>query len=264
MDFLFDEFLLSCQKLRESNISFVVVTLTDKKNSVPQDIGSKLIVTASGIEFGTVGGGALEKSSIETAQELLQNTKETTLYKQLHLNKDLKMTCGGSVSLLFEKIDIQSSWEIVIFGAGHVAQSLIRTLLTLDCKIKCIDTRQEWLDKLPNSVKLDTIFVTEYTDYIESISKDSFVVIMTSGHKYDLPILEKVLQKESFFYVGVIGAKNKRAKLDLDLKKIGITKEYYCPIGEDFGTNKPNEIALSITAQLLKVRDENKGKRCKN
>jgi len=264
MDFVFDEFLLSCQKLRESNIAFVVVTLTDKQNSVPQDIGSKLLVTANGIAFGTVGGGALEKNSIQIAQELLQNTKETTYYKQLHLNKDLQMTCGGSVSLLFEKIDIQSSWEIVIFGAGHVAQALIRTLLTLDCKIKCIDTRQEWLDKLPDSAKLDTIFVDEYTDYIENLEKNSFIIIMTSGHKYDLPILEKVLQKEYFPYVGVIGAKNKRVKLDLDLKKVGIIKEYYCPIGESFGTNNPNEIALSIVAQLLKVRDKNKGNRCKN
>jgi len=153
MDFLFDEFLLCCQKLRESNISFVVVTLTDKKNSVPQDIGSKLIVTAGEIEFGTVGGGTLEKTSIPMAQELLQNNKQTILYKQFNLNKDLKMTCGGSANLLFEKFDIQSFWEIVIFGAGHVAQSLVRVLLTLNCKIKCIDTIKEWLNTLPHSRK---------------------------------------------------------------------------------------------------------------
>lgn len=257
MDFVFDEFLLACQKLRESNISFVIVTLTDKKNSVPQDIGSKLIVTLLGISFGTVGGGALEKNTIQIAQELLIDTKLTTLYKEFNLNKDLKMTCGGTVSLLFEKIDIKSSWEIVIYGAGHVAQSLVRTLLSLDCKIKCIDTRKEWIDKLPLSPKLDTIFVNEYTDYIEEIPLSAFIVIMTSGHKYDLPILKEILKKDSFPYVGVIGAKNKRHRLDRDLEDVEIKKDFFCPIGESFGTNNPNEIAISITAQLLRIRDTN-------
>lgn len=260
MDFIFDEFLLACQKLRESNISFVIVTLTDKKNSVPQDIGSKLIVTTAGVAFGTVGGGALEKNTIQIAQELLLNSKDTTLYKEFNLNKDLKMTCGGTVSLLFEKIDIKSSWEIVVYGAGHVAQSLVRTLLNLDCKVKCVDTRKEWIDKLPNSAKLETIFVNDYTEYFEEISPNAFIVIMTSGHKYDLPILKKVLEKDCFAYVGVIGAKNKRYKLDRDLEEVGLKKDFFCPIGESFGTNNPNEIAISITAQLLKVRDNTKNK----
>lgn len=260
MNFLFDEFLLSCQKLRESNISFVVVTLTDKKNSVPQDIGSKLIVTTGGIEFGTVGGGTLEKTSIQMAQKLLQNNKQTILHKQLHLNKDLKMTCGGSVTLLFEKFDIQSFWEIVIFGAGHVAQSLVRVLLTLNCKIKCIDTRKEWLDKLPYSRNLEPLLVDEYINPINEISFNSFIVIMTSGHNYDFPVLKQVLQKDVFPYIGVIGSKNKKINLDINLKKAGVFKEYYCPIGESFGTNQPNEIALSITAQLLKIRDKMKEK----
>ena len=260
MDFIFDEFLLACQKLRESNSSFVIITITDKKNSVPQDIGSKLIVTSQCVAFGTVGGGALEKNTIQIAQELLEDKNQKTLYKELNLNKDLKMTCGGSVNLLFEKIDIKSSWEIVIYGAGHVAQSLIRALLNLDCKIKCIDTREEWLEKLPNSPKLETILVNDYIDYLEEVSSNAFIVIMTSGHKFDLPILKKVLEKDFFPYVGVIGAKNKRHKLNRDLEEVGIKKDFFCPIGESFGTNNPNEIAISIIAQLLKVRDNNTGK----
>ena len=83
---------------------------------------------------------------------------------------------------------------------------------------------------------------------------------MTSGHKFDLPILEKVLEKDFFPYVGVIGAKNKRHKLNRDLEEVGIKKDFFCPIGESFGTNNPNEIAISIIAQLLKVRDNSLGK----
>jgi xanthine dehydrogenase accessory factor len=255
MNLLFDEFLLTCQKLREDNISFVIATLTDKKNSVPQDIGSKIIVTLNGIAFGTVGGGALENKTIKIAQKLLEDHNTITLYKEFNLNRDLKMTCGGSVTILFEKVQTKQCWQIVVFGAGHVSQAVIRTLLNLDCRIKCIDIRDEWLKKLPNSPKLELIKVSEYTEVIEEISLDSYVLIMTPGHTFDFPILRKILTKDRFPYVGVIGAKNKRARLDKDLKKLGIEKNFFCPIGERFGTNNPNEIAISIIAQLLKIRD---------
>lgn len=255
MNFLFDEFLLSCQKLRENNISFVITTLTNKKNSVPQDIGSKMIITLDGIAFGTVGGGAFEKNAITLAQELLKDEEQKTLYKEINLNKDLKMTCGGSASLLFEKIQTKEAWEITVFGAGHVSQAVIRTLLNLDCRIKCIDIRQDWLDKLPKSPKLETIKVSQYPDEIENISTKSYVLIMTPGHKFDYPILKEVIKKDVFPYIGVIGAKTKRHKLDRQLKEESLINDFFCPMGESFGSNNPNEIAISITAQLLKVRD---------
>lgn len=255
MNFIFDEFLLACQKLRENNDSFVIVTLSDKKNSVPQDIGSKMIITLEGISFGTVGGGAFEKNAIKIAQELLIDKEQTILYKEINLNKDLKMTCGGSANLLFEKIETKDVWEITVFGAGHVSQAVIRTLLNLDCRVKCIDIRQDWLDKLPKSPKLELIKVSEYTDVIEDISKKSYVLIMTPGHKFDYPILKEVMKKDIFPYVGVIGAKTKRHKLDRQLKEENLKNVFYCPMGESFGTNNPNEIAISITAQLLKIRD---------
>lgn len=264
MNFIFDEFLLSCQKLRENNISFVITTLTDKKRSVPQDIGSKMIITLDGIAFGTVGGGAFEKNAISIAQNLLKNEELKTIYKEINLNKDLKMTCGGTANLLFEKIQTKETWEIVVFGAGHVSQAVIRTLLNLDCRVKCIDIRQDWLDKLPKSSKLEIIKVSKYTDIISDISTKSYILIMTPGHKFDYPILEEVIRKDIYPYIGVIGAKTKRHKLDRQLKEKNLKNEFFCPIGESFGTNNPSEIAISITAQLLKTRDSLMENRCKN
>jgi len=259
MNFMFDEFLLQCQKLREDNISFVIATLTHKKNSVPQEVGSKIIITRDGLKFGTVGGGALENKTIQLAQELLDST-EKTLYQEFNLNKDLKMTCGGSATLLFEKVETSKNWNIVVFGAGHVAQSVIRTLLTLDCKIQCIDNRLDWLEKLPKSSKLEIIKVDEYIDIVDTLLSDSYILIMTPGHKFDLPILKEVLTLDRFPYVGVIGAKTKRKRLDMDLLEHNIKKDFFCPMGEKIGSNNPSEIAISITAQLLKIRDEQKSK----
>lgn len=256
MAFLFDEFLNACTRLREDKKSFVIATLIDKKNSVPQDIGSKLIITDSGLYFGTIGGGAVEKNCIEKAKELLSDKTQKSFYEKFSLNKDFKMTCGGSATILFEKVESLSTWQIAIFGAGHVSQALCRTLLNLDCAITCIDTRKEWLDKLPDNSKLEKVLVSEYTDYLDKLSMESFVVIMTSGHKYDYPILKEVLKKE-YPYIGVIGSKSKRARFDMDLKKENIQKEFFCPIGEKFGSNNPYEIAISISTQLIKRRDEN-------
>ena len=263
MAFLFDEFLNACSRLREDKKSFVVATLIDKKNSVPQDIGSKLIITDNGIYFGTIGGGAIEKNTIEKAKELLNDKSQKSFYEKFSLNKDFKMTCGGSATIFFEKVEISSSWEIAIFGAGHVCQALCRTLINLDCSITCIDTRKEWLDKLPASSKLEKVLVDEYTQYLANLSKNSFVVIMTSGHKYDYPILKEILKKK-YPYIGVIGSKNKRARFDTDLKKEDIKGEFFCPIGEKVGTNNPYDIAISITVQLMKEKDKLLGDICKN
>lgn len=255
MNFIFDEFLVACQRLRENKKSFVIATLIDKKNSVPQDIGSKIIITHEGIYFGTIGGGSLEKESIKNAQILLENRDQKSFYREFNLNRDLKMTCGGNATIFFEKIDNCSSWEITIFGAGHVSQALCRTLLNLECSIVCVDTREQWLEKLPKNPKLTKIFVNNYTDYLENISYNSYIVIMTSGHKYDYPILKELLKIGTYPYIGVIGSKTKRARFDYELKKEEIKGDFLCPIGEKAGTNNPFEIAISITAQLLKYRD---------
>ena len=103
----------------------------------------------------------------------------------------------------------------------------------------------------------------EYTQYLANLSKNSFVVIMTSGHKYDYPILKEILKKK-YPYIGVIGSKNKRARFDTDLKKEDIKGEFFCPIGEKVGTNNPYDIAISITVQLMKEKDKLLGDICKN
>jgi xanthine dehydrogenase accessory factor len=83
-------------------------------------------------------------------------------------------------------------------------------------------------------------------------------MLMTMGHAFDLPILEEALKKNHFPFLGVIGSKIKRVNLEKDLKARGVQgpMSFYCPLGEDFGSNAPIEIALSMTAQLLRHRDQ--------
>lgn len=257
------------------NTPFVSVTVVDSIGSVPNEVGNKMIVTEDGLYFGTVGGGKVEARAILEAQKLLKNeplaqpSKASedgkTHFVNWSLDRDIGMTCGGSVKLYFEAFNI-NPWRITIFGAGHCANALINTLIHLDCRITCIDSRQEWLNKLPFSTKVSKIFSSDMPSKVDTIPSDSFVVLLTMGHTTDKPILIRLLQlypQTKFPYIGVIGSDAKCARLVKDVAEAGLPPKcndlYQCPAGLPIGNNHPQEIAISIAAQLLQERDKVRG-----
>ena len=136
---------------------FVLVTLVEAVGSTPQDAGTKMLVDVSGLRFGTVGGGKVEQQAIATAQALLADpeAKPCTL-AEWNLKRDVGMTCGGTVKFLFEAYHVHP-WRVVVFGAGHVGQAVVRCLLLLDCEVACIDSRHEWLGRLPDAPQLEKL-----------------------------------------------------------------------------------------------------------
>jgi xanthine dehydrogenase accessory factor len=246
--------------LMAAETPLVVVTVVDTMGSVPQDRGAKMIVTAEGLRFGTVGGGKVETKAIAEAQEMLRaETTETTKFAQWNLARDVGMTCGGVVKLYFESYNV-GRWRIVVFGAGHVANAVVNVLIHLDCVVTCIDPREEWLAKLPNSPKLTRVLTPDMPSMVKTIPDDAFVLLMTMGHTTDKPILLEILRTRSFPYLGVIGSDAKANILRRDIGEAGLPEEakraFFCPIGLSVGTNHPYEIAVSVAAQLLTVRDE--------
>lgn len=247
-------------ELVEAGTPFVAVTVVDTLGSTPQDRGAKMLVNAGGRVYGTVGGGKVELRAIAEAQQLLVDTgAPKTRFVQWSLEKDIGMTCGGTVRVYFEAFNI-ARWNIVIFGAGHCALALIELLLKVDCRITCIDPRDEWLARLPDSSKLQKILTPDMPAQVSAIPEGAYVLLMTMGHTTDKPILIEILRSRTFPYVGVIGSNAKAKRLRADVLAAGLpeemTRAYFCPVGLDFGTNHPQEIAISISAQLLQVRDE--------
>jgi xanthine dehydrogenase accessory factor len=253
-----DEFLSELAKLKETVIPCVVVTLVHIKGSSPQEIGARIIVGNSGLLFGTVGGGKVETKAIAAAKELLFS-EESHQFAEWNLQTDVGMTCGGVVSFYFEKILPVSNWKIAVFGAGHVAQELVRLLVKLDCEITCIDPRNEWLDKLPEHNRIKKIQTEDMKSVLKTLAPTTFITSMTMGHAFDLPILLEAMTKFEFPYLGVIGSEAKAKVLKAELKASGVSElkiaKLICPIGEDFGNNSPVEIALSIVVQLIKLRN---------
>lgn len=252
------EFFDNLLRIKEQGQAFVVVTLIDIKGSAPQNIGAKMIVGEKGVFYGTIGGGKIEAHCLKRARYLLLEKKGHS-YEQINLQRDIGMSCGGEVQLLFEGHFPEKIWEIAVFGAGHISQKLCRQLLELDCHIFCIDSRQEWLEKLPEDKNLKKICLKSPADYISELKDEAFVCVMTQGHKSDLPILEKSLNQRNFPYLGVIGSQSKKNALELELLELGVTRDrletMICPMGEKVGSHHPGEIGISIIFQILKKRD---------
>ncbi|HUR79177.1 MAG TPA: xanthine dehydrogenase accessory protein XdhC [Thermoanaerobaculia bacterium] len=252
-------FFDALNELAESGRPFVAVTVVDTLGSTPQDRGAKMLVTAEGRQHGTVGGGKIEARAIEEAQSMLADeAAPKTRFHQWSLEKDIGMTCGGIVRVYFEAFNV-TRWNIVVFGAGHVAAAVVNILLTLDCRITCIDPRPEWLERLPRSPRLRAVQTSEMPSEVGKIPEGSFVLLMTMGHTTDRPILIEILRTRTFPYLGVIGSNAKAKRLRQDILDAGLpqelTKAFFCPVGLDLGSNHPHEIAIAVAAQMLQKRD---------
>lgn len=245
-------------KLTENGTSFVLVTQTHTRGSAPQDPGAKIIVTKEGLHSGTVGGGKVEMACIKKAQGILDiHTQVPPELVTWNLQKDIGMSCGGEASFLFEHFH-HTAWPIVIFGAGHVAQALTRVLSKLNCHITCIDSREDWVNKLEG---VKALHHPEPKNMVAELNPKSFFMCMTMGHAHDVPILYEIAKlAPDCPYVGVIGSEVKGIKIKKELAELGVDKKFLdklrVPMGIPFGTNHPYEIAISITAELLQVRDQ--------
>jgi xanthine dehydrogenase accessory factor len=240
----------------------VLVVLVETVGSTPQDAGAKMLVTGAGLFAGTVGGGKIEAKAITFAVELLQSPGSTPRLVRWILKKDVGMTCGGAVTLYFEPLPGQgaaSRWPIWIFGAGHVVQALVPVLAPLDCELTVVDPRRDWLDRLPRARHTRYVVQAQPADLVPEMPGHSFLLCLTQGHASDLPVLRRALAERNFPYLGVIGSAAKAAVLRRELVAAGIpatrARGFHCPVGLPFGSNQPHEIALSIAAQLLSVRD---------
>ena len=260
------EHLHHASRLAERGVPFVTVTLVQPEGHVPQDIGAKAIVTVEGLVWGTVGGGRLEARAIEHARAMLGRAVDehgvpravAPELVRYELQRDLGMVCGGAASLFYE-VATAATWNIVVFGAGHVAQATVALLSTFHCNLVCIDPRPEWLGRLPSRPNLRTQVAAEPADLVSTLPRGAFVLCMTQGHATDLPIVRRLLQEGRSRFVGVIGSEAKARTMRSTLSKEGfaeaIVQAIRCPLGLPLGTNAPAAIAVSIAAQLLQERD---------
>jgi len=259
MAFDLPQYVDCIQRLVESQTPFVIATLISMRGSAPQIVGAKAVVTAQGIVAGTVGGGKIEARAVRYAQKLLERFEgRTNDLVTWNLQTDVGMTCGGEVQLYFE-VCADSPWTVAVFGAGHVAQTLVPMLTQLNCHVVCYDPRQEWIDRLPDHLNLSKICVADLSKHVRDLPANAFFLLMTQGHATDLPVLAEILSTRQAPYIGVIGSLQKAKVVRRELSERGFSDDqinsYLCPIGLPLGNNTPAEISISVIAQLIQTRD---------
>lgn len=229
--------------------------VTHASGSVPGKTGAKMIVFSDGAIEGTVGGGGLEKQVIADALEIIKH--QTPRLIEYNLHRDLGMTCGGMVSVYIEPL-IKPA-RLYIFGAGHIGKTLARYAPDMNFKTFLIDWRAELFED-PENIRYQQIG----KPYLEAIREidfdaDSYIVIVTPNHEKDEEVLAAVGKME-LAYVGLIGSKRKIETLTrLFLKENILTQEELdrvdMPIGIRFNAITPAEIAISILAKIIDVKN---------
>ncbi|MEM0896406.1 MAG: xanthine dehydrogenase accessory protein XdhC [Verrucomicrobiota bacterium] len=245
--------------LQRAGVSGVVVTITGARGSTPGSVGAKALISDAGLVAGNLGGGRVEAKAIDTAVALLAIDGPALARHTWNLQRDVGMTCGGEMEFLFEKIAAEPGWHILLFGAGHVSQAVVRVLTTLPCRVEVVDVRADWLAKIPNAGNVTRRVVENYEEGVRWLAPQSYLLSITKGHSFDRPVLRDALRKyPSLPFVGVIGSSSKKAVLQRELREDGLVDGVLdlivCPLGLPIGGNDPAEIAISIVAQLLERR----------
>lgn len=252
---------------KKKNKPMMAVTAVSKIGFGPVEVGKKMIVLEDKKSFGTVGGGAIEYYAQKKAIELLEkreNLLETYVLEEGKIvsnSKTLPMACGGEVTLFYEYIGPKET--IYIFGAGHVGQALVNVLKTMNYHISVIDDRKDVIEKFERA---DAKYNMPFVSFIEEIGvrKNSFVIVCTPSHKYDYHVINKLIElKIEPRYLGMLCSPDKiRDYLESTYKQFGedLNLDYfYSPIGLDVGGNSPEEIAISISAEILAISHNKKG-----
>jgi len=243
----------------------VLVAVSEVQGSAPRRVGARMLVTANTV-VDTIGGGALEQQAIERARSTLAVAGSESLIESHSsvLGTELSQCCGGRVTLSYE-YHPAAVLNLVVFGAGHVAQSVAKILLGLPCRAQFIDSRKTWLDKLPCSAdSTGTINKIELQQNpfmaVEHCPDNAFYLVMTHSHELDFDIVEAILSRGDSAYCGLIASKSKSAKFRSRLSRKGFTeseiKKLTSPIGVDQHCgNLPMEVAIAAVNELLQVRD---------
>ena len=272
----------------------MLAAILSSEGSSPRGKGAAMLCGPDGLLCGSVGGGSLEERCIALSREFLASSHscvmEFTLGKASSQLPD--MLCGGSVRIAFVclsadpgrwaaalqqalqtlerredavldlndfgQLAIPALTQVYVFGGGHCAFALVPILARIGFRVCVVDDRSAFADpqRFPDAEKVLCCPYSQISEHIR-LTEDDYAVVMTSGHTHDLEVLEQIL-KGPFAYLGCMGSRGKAAALNARLLEKGFDPQtvgrVLTPIGLAIGSQTPEEIAVSIAAQLISFR----------
>jgi xanthine dehydrogenase accessory factor len=228
------------------------------RGSIPSFKTAKMLVRDDGSIVGTIGGGCVEAEVWQAAREVMESERPRTL--AFDLNQDPKydtgLVCGGTLEIFVEPILPPA--DLYIFGAGHVAASLYKIARLAGFDVTVIDDREAYANR-ERFPEAHQVIAEDFEKAAAQLSpsESSYIVIVTRGHRDDMRMLRWAVQTPAR-YVGMIGSKRKTITIFKELQKEGLQphlfERVHAPIGLDIGAVTPEEIAVSITAELIAKR----------
>jgi len=252
--------------LEKNNESASLCTVIKSEGSTPRHVGSKMLVYPDGKFIGTVGGGELESRVIKAAIESITSGGSQTLeYTMADPARGDPGVCGGTVEVFVEPILPPAT--LVVIGAGHVGKAVAHLAKWLGFRVAVSDDRAEFCnpETVPNADAYYPVPMAELANQLK-LTNRSYLVITSRGSPIDAKGLPSLLDSEAA-YIGVIGSKRRWLTTVKALKEKGVAEEkiakVHSPMGIELNAETPEEIAVSIMAEILMLRDQGTGKMMK-
>ena len=251
---LYEELL----RLKKEGRSSALATIVQSAGSAPQKTGSKMLVRDDGTIVGTLGGGCLEAEVVQAALMAIRDEQSVTLPFDL-TEKQGGLVCGGRVSIFIDPVIPDPT--LVILGAGHVGRALTKAARFSGFRVVACDDRPEYAnpENLPDA---HDIVVNDFPAIFSRmiVPDNAYIAVATRGHNHDLDAIIAALRTTAR-YIGLLGSKRKKALLFKALKDAGFSEDQisrvHIPIGLPINSVTPEEIAISIMAQIIQKRREN-------
>ena len=250
---LFEEVL----RLRRAGKRAVMATIVHTNGSIPSFESSRMLVREDGSIIGTIGGGCVEAEVWAAAKDVLkaEAPRKMTFNLNNEASYDNGLICGGTLEVFVEPILPQPI--LYIFGGGHVSIAVANAANTAGFAIGVIDDREQFANaqRFPMAREI-------YTSYEDAFAKlqpnpSTYLLIVTRGHRDDMRVLAWAVKTDAR-YLGMIGSKRKVLSVYQALEREGFAPELFdrvnAPVGLEIGALTPEEIAISITAELIAVR----------
>lgn len=234
----------------------VICTIIRSEGSTPRHAGSKMLVYEDGRISGSVGGGELEGRIKSIAQEIMISGIPRILeYNMSDPERGDPGVCGGRVEIYMEPITPKPT--LVVVGAGHVGRAVAHLAHWSGFRVVVSDDRPEFCDPelIPEAAEFYPCPFEELTDQF-NINRSTYMVLTTRSVDIDVPGLPKILDSPAA-YVGVIGSKRRWETARKQLEELGVPPEkldrVQSPMGIDIAAETPEEIAVSIMAEIIKL-----------
>jgi xanthine dehydrogenase accessory factor len=245
-------------RLRNLGQKCALATIVDVRGSIPSYESAKLLVREDGSMTGTIGGGCVEAEVWNAAREVI----ETEMPKHLTFNLgqdaayDNGLICGGQLDVFVEPVlPIPHAF---IFGAGHISKSLSKVATLAGFATVIVDNREAFANR-ERFPEASEVHAEEYEDVFPKlvINESSYVIIVTRGHRDDMRVLKLAMATQAR-YISMIGSKRKVINVIRELEREGIPRaafeRIHAPMGLDIGAISPEEIAISVAAEMIAVR----------